>query len=282
MNDGACGEGRCVSYRVEAQEQVPLEGLIESADLFITVVPEAIDDRDLNGDEDATDEVLLLSDRRTGTRLPIGVAPALGRAATRILDLPFEYPAVATEDDIAAFLEPEPLQGRGDLNGDDDEVDTILRVYRATTPVAEPIAGTMHLAVDAAPLINGRNLVIADGLVLVSFRRSGAGVTDGYASQHHVDRRRGRWPVGSSGDFGRWSSCCLQEHGSQLGRGQSSHHVDVHARPAAVAHRAHRVGVADRGRRCSGDEPEPVAGWPLGRAHGRGDERQHTGLHLRP
>lgn len=163
--DATCGEGRCVSYRVEAQEPVPLEGLIESSALFIAVVPEAIDGRDLNGDGDTTDEVLLLSDRRSGTRLPIGVGLASGRAATRLLDLPFEYPAVATEGDIAAFLEPEPLQGRGDLNGDGDVFDTILRVYRATTPVADSITGTMNLAVDAAPLVNGRSLVMADGLV---------------------------------------------------------------------------------------------------------------------
>ena len=47
---------------------MPLEDLIESADLFVTVVPEALDGRDLNGDGDNTDNVL--PRRRPAHRAP--------------------------------------------------------------------------------------------------------------------------------------------------------------------------------------------------------------------
>src|SRR6185369_15808851 len=101
-------------------DPVPLDGLIESPDLFVTVVPEAIEGRDLNGDGDATDEVLLLANRRTGVRQPIGVAPAPGRAVTRLHAEPFSSPAAVVEGDVVAFLEGEPLQGNIDVNGDGD------------------------------------------------------------------------------------------------------------------------------------------------------------------
>ena len=130
-DDAQCPNSRCVAYRVTAEDPVPLEDLIESADLFVSVVPEALDGRDLNGDGDTTDNVLLLADRRTGRRQPIGVATAPGRAATRISELPFSFPAVAVERDITAFLEAEPLQGQGDENDDGDQFDTILRVFRS-------------------------------------------------------------------------------------------------------------------------------------------------------
>jgi Tol biopolymer transport system component len=192
-SDTACGESRCVSYRVAAAEPVPLEGLIESSDVLIAVVPEAIDGRDLNGDGDFIDDVLLLSDRRTGARLPIGTT-TVGRAATRILELPFEYPAVASEGDIAAFLEPEPLQGEGDRNGDGDTVDTILRVYRAAAGRAESLLDDMNIAVDAAPAVNGRNLIIDDGLLW--FRSSEA------ASAPPIVTRVSVSADGSGGDGG--------------------------------------------------------------------------------
>lgn len=193
--DDDCAASRCVSYRVAAAEPVPLEGLIESANLFVTVVPEAIDGRDLNGDGDEIDDVMLLSDRRTGVRLPIGESSSQGRASTRILDLPFEYPAVAAEDDVVAFLEPEPLQGRGDRNGDDDVVDTILRVYRTTTPLASSLLGESQLAADAAPLINGHTLVLSDGLLW--FRSA-----EGAAAAQRIRRVS----VGSDGSQGNGDS----------------------------------------------------------------------------
>ncbi len=128
--DADCGDSRCVAYRAVAQDPVALDGLLESPDVFVSVVPEAIVGKDLNGDGDQTDEVLLLSDPRTGVRQPIGVAGSPGRATTRIHEAPFSYPAAAVDGDLVAFLEAEPLQGNEDANGDGDTFDTILRVMR--------------------------------------------------------------------------------------------------------------------------------------------------------
>lgn len=172
-DDGGCGESRCVRYRFSAQDPVSLEGLSNSRDLFLSVVPEAVDKHDLNGDGDTLDHVLLLNDRQTGLRRPIGVAAAPGRAAARINESPFNYPAVVVEGDVAAFLEAEPAQGHSDANGDDDLFDAILRIYRVTETGIEAIAADQNVPVDAAPQLNQRSLVVSDGIVY--YRRAEAG-----------------------------------------------------------------------------------------------------------
>ncbi|HYD49058.1 MAG TPA: hypothetical protein VEB21_11950, partial [Terriglobales bacterium] len=127
-----CGvDEPCVTFRLRAEDAVPLDSLIESAAVFVSVVPEAIAARDLNGDGDRTDNVTLLNDRRTGLRQPIGESFAPGRATTRLHQPPFVYSAVAAEDDIVALLEAEPLQGNRDANDDGDRFDSILRVFRS-------------------------------------------------------------------------------------------------------------------------------------------------------
>lgn len=164
---------------LRAEEPVSLEGIVESQGLFAFVTSEAIEDVTLNDDLDATDPVLRLHDRRTGDALPIGTNGAEARAAARVREPPFSYPAVAAEGAIAAFLEPEPLEGECttktacDSNGDGDVFDTILRLYRIQGPagsaVATDLLPDLNLAVDAAPLVNGRSVVISNGLVF--FRR---------------------------------------------------------------------------------------------------------------
>jgi Tol biopolymer transport system component len=163
--DAECAHGACVRYRFEAKEPVPLDGLVETPSVFVAVVPEAIEGRDLNGDGDRLDDVLLLSDRRTGLRQPIGVAPAEGLAATRLSQPPFSYAAVAVEDGVTAFLEAEPRQNDSDLNGDGDRFDTILRVFDSSTAMARDLTADLNLAVDAEPAIDGKSLAISDGLV---------------------------------------------------------------------------------------------------------------------
>jgi Tol biopolymer transport system component len=168
--DGDCsGPGNpCVLYAFEAQTPVPLEGLSQGSDVFAFVVSEAVAAHDLNGDGDTTDSVVTLRDRETGVAQPIGAEPACGivgspegRAATRIQQLPFSFPAVAVEGDVVAFLESESLENYCDVNGDGDVFHSILRVFRlGPTDVTEG----MKLAVDAAPLVNDRSLVVSNGL----------------------------------------------------------------------------------------------------------------------
>src|SRR5262249_19228962 len=132
------------------------------------VVSEAVQNKDLNGDGDAIDDVVLLVDRETGQRQAIGDGGEDGLATIRIHEPPFSFPAVATAGDVVALLESEPAQGAGDLtsdiNGDGDVADSILRVFRLGSPEA-PLA--VPRAVDALPVIDHRPLVISGGRVFV-------------------------------------------------------------------------------------------------------------------
>jgi len=123
-----------------------LDGLNQSADLNAFVMHESIAEppADLNGDGDTTDPVIKLSDRVTGSVEAIGIAGSEGRAVARVQQPPFSFPVLAVEDDVVAFLEPEPWQAATDTNNNARVLDTILRVYRlgmgeATNPSA-PIA----------------------------------------------------------------------------------------------------------------------------------------------
>jgi cysteine-rich repeat protein len=172
---------------LETQDPVPLDGLIESPELFAFVAQEAIgeprDDCDgdtvadctrFNDDSDGTDPVLRLRDRTTGKVLPIGTGSAEGRAITRVKDGRFRFPAVEVDGDLVAFLELEPLEGGRDANRNDSVFDPILRVYRTLSdcgegPCAQPLLpdslAADGVAVDAAPLVNGRSVAISEGLV---------------------------------------------------------------------------------------------------------------------
>jgi len=197
VDDGPCVDSRCVTYRISAHEAIPLEGLIESESLLVSFVPEAIDGRDLNGDGDVADDAVLLTDRKTGGRNVIGRNGAPGKAGTRLRQLPFSYPAVTVVGDLLAFLEAEPLQGQSDLNGDGDRFDTILRVFRSDAAMTQELSAGLDLAIDAAPKINGRSLVISDSLVF--FRRAEAAAAprrirrasinqQGQSADHHAQR----------------------------------------------------------------------------------------------
>jgi Tol biopolymer transport system component len=175
--------------RLDAQSPVPLDGLIASESIFAFVANEAIgepqDDCDgdsvldctrLNDDSDGTDPVLRLRDRATGQILPIGtntVFPggAEGRAVTRVKAGRFRFPAVAIDGDTVAFLELEPSEGHRDTNANGSVFDPILRVYRvledcgSRSPCAVEITASLPtpIAVDAAPLVDGRSLELSDG-----------------------------------------------------------------------------------------------------------------------
>ncbi len=158
-------------YTADAQSPVPIDGLSQTADVFAFTTSEALIGRDVNGDGDQTDPVVTIRNHHTGQVEPIGVAGSEGRAATRIHELPFTYPAVATENDVVAFLEPEPLQGNLDATGDGDKADTVLRVFRASGGATNLIP-SLNACGEADPQINGRSLVVSDGFVFFRRRES--------------------------------------------------------------------------------------------------------------
>ena len=156
-----------------ALDPVPLDGLIQSETVNAFAKEEAIERQDLNGDGDATDHVVTLGNRTTGESQRIGVGEAEGRATARILQPPFSFPAVAAEGDVVAFLEPEPAQGNQDENHNGGVFETILRVFRLRE--GQVTNGTEPLTADAAPVINGRSVVVSNGRVFLRTAEAAAG-----------------------------------------------------------------------------------------------------------
>lgn len=185
-------------YTVVAKDPVPLDALVETNDLFVSVVPEAIEGVDLNGDGDTTDDVVLLADRRIGIVRPTGNATAPGRAAARIRELPYTFPALAVEGRVLAFLEPESRQGYGDTNRDGDTLDTILRVFRLREDSAEEITGAMDLSIDAASIINDRPVVISNGHVFFHVSEAAQAVRE--------TTRASQTTNGEQGNSSSWAS----------------------------------------------------------------------------
>ena len=179
----------CVTYAIETRLPVPLDSLTAgTSDVFAFTTNEAVDIHDRNSDGDFTDSVLTLWDRKTGREQPLGapdgfavggsplpacgiptMPPAEGRAVVRVQQAPFSFPAVAEEGEVVAFLESEDTENRCDENGDFDHDDAILRTVRLGAGEVAP-ALVPPRAVDAAPVINGRSLVVSDHLVF--YRRA--------------------------------------------------------------------------------------------------------------
>lgn len=164
----------CVAYAFEATTPVPLDGLAASQTARTFTISESIDGVDRNGDGDATDSVMTFRDRSTGVSdvlgAPIGcgipVVPGVpeGRAAVRVHQPPFSFPAVSVESDVLAFLESESGQLACDQDGDADVADGILRVFRlgaGETTIMTP------RAIDLAPRIDGAPLKVSGGRVYV-------------------------------------------------------------------------------------------------------------------
>jgi Tol biopolymer transport system component len=173
----------CVQYAFEAQTPVQLASLrTASDDIRSFTVSEAVVLEQRNDDGDMTDTVVTFRDRVSGRTLPIGTGGQAGRAVLEVHQPPYAFPALAVEDDVLAFLEPEVHEGDCiaptycDKNGDGDAFDSLLRVYRrnpAGTAAVDVTAGvTPPRAVDAALRINGRSLTISNGKVF--FRTSEA------------------------------------------------------------------------------------------------------------
>jgi Tol biopolymer transport system component len=175
----SCGIGDpCVNYALEAESPVNLDSLGEkTAALRGFTASEAVAAEDLNDDGDQLDTVVTLRDRTTGAAQTLG-APAgcgimgmpIGRPVIAIRQPPFSFPAVAVGTDIQsvdvlAFLESELDENRCVENSDGDFGDAILRIVRLGS--GETNYGSPLRAVDAAPQIDGRPLVVSNGLVFV-------------------------------------------------------------------------------------------------------------------
>jgi len=174
---------------LEVESPVPLEGLLETPEVFAFVQLEAlaggknqggvVQGKDLNGDLDEIDSVMLIRDHRTGEVLPVGASGSPGRATGRFFQPPFSFPAVAVSGDLIAFLESERGQGV-DSNANLEEFDHVLRVFRRENgcgPSGGPCASdvvppAVVVTADPAPLVEGRSLHIEGDKVLFRVREA--------------------------------------------------------------------------------------------------------------
>jgi len=161
----------CVAYALEATTPVPLDGLAASQTARTFTISESIDGVDRNGDGDTNDSVMTFRARASGQQNALGATAGCGlsgtpegRAAIRVKEAPFSFPAVAVEDDVLAFLESEYGQLRCDQNGDFDFSDGILRIFRLG--IGETGVATAR-AVDVAPRIDGAPVAVSNGRAYV-------------------------------------------------------------------------------------------------------------------
>lgn len=168
---------------VVALDPVPLDGLNQTADLNAFVLEEAIVARDLDGDGvpdvgdlnadgDYTDHVITLADRRDGVLAPIGGAGESARALVRLHEPPFNFPALAAEQDLVAFLEGENTQGNIDSTGNGSTIDTVLRVYRVGDGEVTDLLPGQNIPVSAEPVLDGRSIAISSGRLFFRQRES--------------------------------------------------------------------------------------------------------------
>jgi len=158
-------------YTADAQTPVPLDGLLETSSVFAFAVNEVLTNSSLNSDADELDLVMTLGDRATAD----GTLSANLSAVARVRRPPFRFAASVAENDVVAYLEPEPHEGNTDANADGDVADTILRVFRTnpldpTTP--EEITSGQDLCADAEPVIGDRSLALSDGFLFFRSREA--------------------------------------------------------------------------------------------------------------
>ena len=195
----------CVGYADEAQTPVQLASLRTATDEVRSfTVDEAVVIEPRNDDADMTDTVVTFRDRTSGRTLPIGSGGKEGRAVLEVQQPPHAFPAVALEDDVLAFLEPEIHEGDCiapaycDKNGDGDATDQLLRVYKRNASSTAAIDMTASLpaplAADAAPLIRDRSLAVSSGRVFFRVAESAAAPETTIRLSQDSGGVGGNWP----------------------------------------------------------------------------------------
>ncbi len=247
-----CPGGQCGAFTMAALDPVPLDGLNQSDTLSAFAMEEAIVDDDLNGDGDQTDPVVKIVDRATGTIEAIGDGGSEARAVARVQQPPFSFAALAVDNDLIAFLEPEPWQAASDTNDNGRIFDTILRAYRLDAGEATD-PGT-PIAADGEPLVDERSLAISDGLVF--FRSSEAANAAQVTTRVNVDSAGNQATGGSfasavpslsaDGRFVAFSS-----HATNLVAGDTNNVFDIFVRDRELGTTT-RVSVAADGTQANG------------------------------
>ncbi len=143
-------------------DPVPLTSLRSSSASVGYVREELRETTNLNagsGDADLDDFVVQVASSDDGT------ATSTHKAVKRVqAPSGFALPALATSDDVIAFLESEVDQNSTDLNFDGDVEDGIVRIFDRT---GGELGLTSTVAASTAPLIDGTNVVASDNTLFV-------------------------------------------------------------------------------------------------------------------
>jgi Tol biopolymer transport system component len=184
------------------------------------------------------DNHVITWDVTTGTRQDTGIAAAMAGPK----------PALQVTDNVVAFLQPE-TQPSGDLDADGDFLDTILRVFKkgGGGSFTEMTAG-MTIAADAARVVNGESLTIANGRVY--YRRPEA--ANALESTQRVSVANDGSQAAAGADYFGFaisddgSKVAFTSDDPNLVSGDSNGQFDVFVRDR-TAHTTTRVSVANSG-----------------------------------
>ncbi|MEO2169267.1 MAG: hypothetical protein ABGY42_14345, partial [bacterium] len=174
-SDDDCSDSgdACVFWALEAGDAVPLDGILETEELWAFTFDESIDATDRNGDGDTLDTVVTIRSHATAAvtdlELPAacGVGWAQGRTTMRLVIGDFDFPGVIAKGSRIVFLEPEIDFADGcDINGDG----TAAGIALSTTALAD--AGQVFSAgasVDPDLQVDGGAFALSDGHAFARF-----------------------------------------------------------------------------------------------------------------
>jgi hypothetical protein len=184
-------------YRASMNGYVSFGGLCEQPKFICVERNEARQADSFNADPDQSDRSVLTflnaaSNRFFPTGGSFGGEQAEGRAAARVFQPPFRFPALFASGDCAAFAESETAEDAFDTNRNGQVFETILRLFcvediggslemvEVASAITLEALGLPDLAVDAAPFLfetphgptppdqgrRARPFLLADGLAL--------------------------------------------------------------------------------------------------------------------
>jgi len=174
-------------FALDAENPVPVEGLLETEELFAFVRSEPIDGEDLDGDgrgdgqdlnadSDIDDTAVVTLVPRSGSGA-VSLGGQIGLSVPRVRVPPFRFPAIDAEGSLLAAVEERPLLDElGEFSTDPVNGEsagalpiqaTTLRIFRTgpdgtASELPFPQSG---IPADAAPVVDGNAVRISEGRI---------------------------------------------------------------------------------------------------------------------
>jgi len=162
-------------FNLKAEVPAPLEGMVETPDLFVFVRSEVLEQADLTGENNiASGSVVTVQPKVLDDITPL--AGRSGISTPRARNGRFRFPAVVADGDLVAMVQSDtlfetspPSSGTGSL----PVRATRLRVFRVEADGSATELTSAGQAADGAALIDGKSVAISGGRVF--FREAEAG-----------------------------------------------------------------------------------------------------------